>query len=201
MRTRPGQSPSKLVYCRGVDEAAKSNWPDDLNASDADRKRAEANGKWQPRYGVYAQRGNDFNDRCMKSGDMVVDLKNISLSGGVSRCVITGTDDQSKSSISLDAICNQKPNAVGVVARKNGDLVPPGSEKIIISKTDDQNVTFRKSRGGEFSEPAVSLAYCPARRNALMQTQRRRSKSLPHTQPGSLYWITRLKLALRPGAS
>jgi len=156
-----GRSSSRLVYCRGVDEPAETNWPYDLNGSEAERKQAEKNGAWEPLYGVYARPGDDFYDRCMKAADVVIDNKDISLSGGASHCAVTSTEERSKDYTSLNAVCDQNPNAVGVVMRKNGNFVAPGSEKIAISKTGDRTITLKKSRGGEFSEPAQPLAYCP----------------------------------------
>lgn len=161
MSTQPRRPPSKLAYCRGIDEAAKVNWPFDLNESEAERKWWEENGKWGPLYGVYAKPGNDFNDRCLKAEDVVIDFDDFSLSGGSSHCRVVGVDESSKNYRSLNVICDQKPNAVGVVLRKKGDFVAPGSEKIALSKTGDQTITIRRSQDGEFSEPAQELAYCP----------------------------------------
>ena len=158
---RFGRSSAKLVYCRGIDEPAESNWPYDLNGSEAERKRAEKNGAWEPLYGVYARPGDDFNDHCMKASDVVIDDKDISLSGGTSHCVVIGTEDRSKDHRTLNVICDQKSNAAGVAMRKNGNFVAPGSEKIAFSKIGDQTITLQKSREGEFSEPPQPFAYCP----------------------------------------
>ena len=153
-----GKPVSRFTYCRGVDEVdIKGIYID----AETERQRAEASGKWEPRYGVYARPGEDLNDRCMKAPDVTIDFKDISLLAGASRCVVSRVDEQSKNYSRLYVICDRKPNATGVVVRKNGDFVPPGSEKIVMSKTGDQTITLQKSRDGEFSEPAQALTYCP----------------------------------------
>jgi len=118
---------------------------------------------WQPRAGVYAITGNDFEDHCKIAGDVAIEPVEILMSSGASRCVISSAEG-SKDSIRLDVVCDQKPGTSGLVARSiRGEVVfvPPGAEKIIISRTGDQTIALQKSRDGEFSEPAQELAYCP----------------------------------------
>jgi hypothetical protein len=119
---------------------------------------------WRPRDGVYAKVGADLDDRCMKSGDAVIDLAEISISSDASHCEVSKVKDATEASVRLEARCDLKPGETGLVARpKNGtyDFVPVGSEEIIITNTGHQTISVQKSRNGEFSELGQLLAYCP----------------------------------------
>ena len=70
---------------------------------------------WQPRDGVYARAGADFADRCMKSGDAVIDLAGISISSDASRCEISKARDATQASIKLEAQCDLKPGETGLI--------------------------------------------------------------------------------------
>jgi hypothetical protein len=119
---------------------------------------------WRPRDGAYANPGSDFDGRCMKSGDAVIDFTGISISSGASRCEISKVSDATQASIKLEAQCDLKSGQSGQVARpKNGAIVfvPVGSEDIIITNSGNQTITLQKSRNGEFSELGQLLTYCP----------------------------------------
>ena len=119
---------------------------------------------WRPRDGVYATPGADFNDRCMKSGDAVIGLADLSVSSGASRCEISKLEDSTETSIALGARCDVKPGQTGQTAvSKNGQIVfvPVGEEKIIISKSINQTLALLKSQYGDFSAPGKFIAYCP----------------------------------------
>ena len=120
--------------------------------------------QWHPRDGVYASPGADFNDRCTRSGDAVIELDQIAISSGASHCEVASVESASQDSIRLDTRCGLEPGASRMVARTIGSqivFVPMGSEKIVITKNGDQTIVLQKSSNGEFSEPAQPLAYCP----------------------------------------
>lgn len=119
---------------------------------------------WQPRDGVYASPGAEFDDRCMKSGDAVIGLADLFVSIGASRCEASRLEGSTETSIRLDMRCDVKGVRTGLVPISKGSqivFVPVGAEKIIITNSGNQTVTLQKSEYGEFSAPAKLLAYCP----------------------------------------
>jgi hypothetical protein len=150
-----GQRSYRYVYCPEIttEEAKRRELQKQL-------ERAE----WHPRDGVYAKPGADFNDRCSKSGDAVIELGQISISTDASLCEVASIESGTQASIKIDARCDLKPGQTGTVARSiRGEIVfaPVGSEKIIITDSGNQTISIQKSRNGEFSELAQPLAYCP----------------------------------------
>jgi hypothetical protein len=151
----------RVNYCPAT---PADKWPSAFEIKrDTAQKQLKTAG-WQSRDGVYASPGPDFSDRCAKSGDAVIELAQISISSGASHCDIASVESAAQDSIKLDARCDLKAGATGMVARStNGQIVfaPLGSEKIVITKNGDQTISLQKSRNGEFPEPAQTLAYCP----------------------------------------
>ena len=158
-------APWRVNYCERLPPEELAALPDP--AEEARRKAVKdqiGGAAWQPRDGVYATPGADFDDRCMKSGDAVIGLANLFVSGGASHCEASKVEESSVSSIKLEARCDLKPGQTGQVPRSKGGeivFVPVGTENIIITSSSNQTVTLQKSRNGEFSGPGQLLAYCP----------------------------------------
>ncbi len=74
----------KAVYCP---KDAQQMFRDSVaqNQARIEQDKAAAKTAWQPRDGVYASAGADFDDRCMKSGDAVVRLGQSALTVVTSR--------------------------------------------------------------------------------------------------------------------
>jgi hypothetical protein len=77
-------------------------------------------GKWRPRDGVYADPVADFNDRCLKSRDAIIELAEHSVSSGADTCSISNVTDTSPGEIRLGVICHQKPGTQGLRIRNMG---------------------------------------------------------------------------------
>lgn len=151
----------RVDYCP---KTPADKWPSAFEIKrDAVRQQLKTT-QWQPRSGVYASPGPDFNDRCIGRGDAVIELEQISISSGASHCEISSIDSSTQASIKLKARCDLKPGDPGQVARSiRGEIVfaPAGSEDIIITNSGNETLTLKKSRNGEFSELGQLLAYCP----------------------------------------
>jgi hypothetical protein len=152
----------KAVYCpRDAqqmyrDAEAKSN-------AEAEQREAAQKTAWQPRDGVYASAGADFDDRCMKSGDAVVRVGQSALSIGGASCYVSHVSVEPPNSVTLNVNCGGQ----GLVT-SNGSIIGSNSvESVTLSKIDDQSVLLRRSRDGQATWSDQQLRYCPegAQRN------------------------------------
>ena len=152
---------SKVGYCPPkaqrayLEDKAKSK-------ADAEQKDAAQKAAWQPRDGVYASPGADFDDRCMKSGDAVVRLAQSAVSIDGTSCYVAHVSVEPPNSVSLNVNCG------GSLVIGNGSKVEGAPvEAITLSNADDQSVIFRRSRNGQALGSDRQLRYCPeaAQRN------------------------------------
>lgn len=142
----------------------------------AERSRAEAEGRsvaewaqpkiWLPRDGVYASPGADFDDRCMKSGDAIVDFASKSIASGADRCEIhshiDGTLEDPDPRVMVTR--NETHDTKGTIVVRYIDGVPrvgpPGFEIMWLNRIDDKTISLRKTHDGKSSELARQVAYC-----------------------------------------
>jgi hypothetical protein len=126
------------------------------NQAKIEQDKAAAKTAWQPRDGVYASAGADFEDRCMKSGDAVVRLAQSAVSIGATSCYVAHVSVEPPNSVSLNVNCG------GGLLIKNGSTFQGApAEAITLSKVDDQSVIFRRSQNGQPSGSDRQLRYCP----------------------------------------
>jgi hypothetical protein len=152
----------KAVYCP---KDAQQMYRDATlkNQAKIEREKAAAKTAWQPRDGVYASAGADFEDRCLKSGDAVVRLAQSALSIGGASCYVAHVSVEPPSSVTLSLNCGGQ-----AVVKSNGSIGGSNStESATLSKIDDQSVLFRRSRNGQALGSDQQLRYCPeaAQRN------------------------------------
>lgn len=122
-----------------------------------EQEKAATKTAWQPRDGVYASAGADFDDRCMKSGDAVVRLAQSALSIGGSGCYVAHVSVDPPNAVTLTVNCGVQ----GAVT-SNGLITGSNStESVTLSKIDDQSVLFRRSRDGQATASDQQLRYCP----------------------------------------
>jgi hypothetical protein len=122
-----------------------------------EREKAAAKTAWQPRDGVYASAGADFEDRCMKSGDAVVRLVQSAVSIDGTSCYVAHVSVEPANSVTLNVNCGGQ----GVVTSDGSMLGSNSTESVTLSKTDDQSVLFRRSRNGQALGSDRQLRYCP----------------------------------------
>jgi hypothetical protein len=87
----------------------------------------EALKPWHPRDGIYAGPGENFDERCLKSGDTIVDFIGKTISSGADRCEIYSYNDALLIDPIVDVVCNETRSTKGLVTR-NGMYGPPGFE-------------------------------------------------------------------------
>lgn len=116
---------------------------------------------WHPQNGIYAIPGATFEDRCLKSGDAIIDLDERSVSIGADKCSVTFIRNE-PNAMRLFASCVAEPDAQGSNG-KTGDggpvLASPRSETIIL-KDNKSVVLALKSNNGNFIGPGEKLSYC-----------------------------------------
>ena len=129
-----------------------------LNKARIDQEAAEEQlrrNPWRPNDGVYATPGPNFDDRCLKSGDAIIDIAERSISNGTDKCSWTFVRDE-LTELRLFATCGQGTNTSDSI----GKTTPSKSEVIVLRKTDDKTIFMQKSTNGNFVEPGGQLAYC-----------------------------------------
>lgn len=126
-----------------------------LNKAQAEQKAAEEQlrlNPWRPKDGVYATPGASFEERCLKSGDAIIEIAERSISHGTDKCSVTFIRDE-LTELRLFATCGQGTNA-------SDSKTPPSSEVIALRKTDDKTIFMQTSKTGNFVEPGRQLSYC-----------------------------------------
>jgi hypothetical protein len=135
------------------------------NKAEAEQKAVEERlrlNPWCPQDGVYATSGTNFEDRCLKANDAIIELAERSISSGTDKCSVTFIRDE-QNAIRMFAICSREPNAQGATGRtgEGGSiLAPTSSETIILKKIDDNTVLLQKSKNGDFIDSGKQLSYC-----------------------------------------
>jgi hypothetical protein len=119
----------------------------------------EALKPWHPRDGIYASSGANFDERCLKPGDTIVDFAGKTISSGADRCEIYSYDDPLLIDPTMDVVCNETPSTKGLVTR-NGMYGPPGFEVLRLKRIDDKTIFLQKTHNGQFSEPGHQVSYC-----------------------------------------
>jgi hypothetical protein len=119
----------------------------------------EALQPWHPRDGIYAGPGENFDERCLQSGDTIIDFTAKTISSGADRCEIYSYSDALLVDPVMDVVCNETPSTKGLVER-NGMYGPPGFEVLRLKRIDDKTVFLQKTHNGQFSEPGHQASYC-----------------------------------------
>jgi hypothetical protein len=123
----------------------------------------EALKPWHPRDGIYASSGANFGERCLKSGDTIVDFAGKTISSGADRCEIYSYNDPLLIDPIMDVVCNETRSTKGLVTRTidgGGMYGPPGFEILRLKRIDDKTIFLQKTHNGQFSEPGQQVSYC-----------------------------------------
>jgi hypothetical protein len=118
---------------------------------------------WIPRDGVYASPGTDFDERCLKSPDTVIDFARKIISSGPDQCEVYSYNDAELVDPNMAVVCNESHSKKGFVERKIDDgtlFGPPGFEAMRLSRIDDKTISLQKTHDGQSSQPAHNVSYC-----------------------------------------
>jgi len=117
---------------------------------------------WIPRDGAYASLGADFDDRCLKAPDAIIDFARKSISGA-NECDIYSYNDALMIAPHMTLVCNDTHSKKGLVQRTiDGGIMfgPPGFEVLNLSRIDDNTISLQKTHNGQSSQPANNVSYC-----------------------------------------
>jgi hypothetical protein len=142
-----------------------------LHVEARERDRAEAEGKpipewarpklWVPRDGVYASPGPDFDDRCMKSDDTIIDFAKKRISGA-DRCEVYSYNEAELRDPIITVVCNETSAKMGLVSKNidGGSMFgPPGFEVLRLKRIDEKTIFLEKTHNG-VSAPGRQVSYC-----------------------------------------
>ena len=150
----------KADYC--PNETQRSYFEGKAKAKeDAEREDAERN-PWHPQAGVYAIPGTDFNDRCLKSGDAIIELAERSISNGADKCNVTFIRGE-PNALQMFVTCNAVSKTQEPVGSKAGGHTTPAPsrpETIMLKKIDDKTVFLQMTKDKKFIDPGEQLSYC-----------------------------------------
>lgn len=120
--------------------------------------------QWRPRDGVYASLGGDFNDRCTKSGDVIIGLTKGSVLSGQAECKVVSMMNTGLAAVSMNMACDQTSGKQTTTSKKKNGQTTPGvldTETIRLSKVDDNTFFFQKTKNRQFKDAGGPVSYCP----------------------------------------
>ena len=121
--------------------------------------------QWRPRDGVYASTGADFNNRCTKSGDVIIGLTTGSvMSGSQGNCKVVGLMNTGVTSVSMDMTCSQTSGKKIANSKKKSSGMSPekgGTETMRMTKIDDNTFFLQNTQNRGFKDAGGPVAYCP----------------------------------------
>jgi hypothetical protein len=117
--------------------------------------------KWRPKDGTYADPSAAFSLRCGEDGDVIVELKEKSISGNEWSCNVTRLTDTSPGTIRLDMTCYDYNLALNINGHDPNAYERKFKEIMLLRKIDGKAMFVRKTTNGKFKDPDWRAAYCP----------------------------------------
>lgn len=117
--------------------------------------------KWLPKEGTYAAPGADFSVRCGEDGDVIVELKDNSISGNEWSCTITNLTETAPDAIRLNMTCYDYNLALFINSRDPNAYERKFKEIMLLRKIDGKSMFVRKTLNGKFKNPEWRASYCP----------------------------------------
>lgn len=114
-------------------------------------------GKWRPKDGLYASPDKDFEMQCGEYGDVVIGLKERSVSGHEWGCKIDKLTQRASSVLQLNMTCNDLNLALHL-KKPEGTLF---KEVMLLKRIDERSVSVRRTLNGKFEDSAWRADYCP----------------------------------------
>jgi hypothetical protein len=117
--------------------------------------------KWRPKEGTYAEPGANFSLRCGEDGDVIVELKDHSISGNEWSGKVTRLTDTAPGAIRLDMVCHDYNLAEFINTKDPNPEERKFKEIMLLRKINGNSVFVRKTLNGKFKDPEWRAAYCP----------------------------------------
>ena len=112
--------------------------------------------KWRPQEGTYASPGKGFTEACGEFGDLIIGLRNKSVSGREWGCKVNKLTETGPDAIRLDMTCSDYNLAEGLKKPEDTKF----KEVVLLKKIDDNSMRVRKTVDGKFTDPEWKAAYC-----------------------------------------
>src|SRR5450756_873831 len=127
----------------------------------AQRISKPATEKWRPKEGTYVALGADFSLRCGEFGDVIVELKDNSISGNEWSCKVSRLTDTAPGAIRLDMVCYDYNLAESINSKDPNPEERKFKEIMLLRKIDGKSMFVRKTVNGKFKGPDWRASYCP----------------------------------------
>jgi hypothetical protein len=119
--------------------------------------------KWQPKDGVYASPGKDFEADCNEAHYIEIELAEKSVSGNEWSCEITKRTYTAADAIRLDMTCYDY-NLTQILYPKDPNA---GERKVkevmLLKRLDNEAISIQKSVNSKFTRSSGRVDYCPER--------------------------------------
>jgi hypothetical protein len=117
--------------------------------------------KWRPEDGIYAAPGKDFLASCSEYDDIVIDLRDRSVSGNEWSCKITSVVNEAPDAIKIEMTCDDYNLAQYINPRDPKPEERRFKEILLLKRIDAGTIVVHKSSNGKFKYPAWTASYCP----------------------------------------
>ncbi|WP_439398136.1 hypothetical protein ACRQ5Q_13035 [Bradyrhizobium sp. PMVTL-01] len=124
--------------------------------SEQDRALKQAD----PRDGVYATAGADFDDRCAKFNDTIVAFAGKSITTASNICKIENTRGQLPDTVRIGAACRMQPASGSEAISVQDKASTPDHENLMFKKIDEKTVILWIIDNGHFTGDGRKLSYC-----------------------------------------
>jgi hypothetical protein len=117
--------------------------------------------KWRPKEGTYAEPGANLSLRCGEGGDVIVELKDNSISGNEWSCKVTRLTDAAPGAIRLNMVCYDYNLAETINSKDPNPEERKFKEIMLLRKIDGKSMFVRRTVNGKFKDPDWRASYCP----------------------------------------
>lgn len=117
--------------------------------------------KWQPKDGLYANPGKDFDGICGEYGDIIIELAEKSVSGHEWDCKVTNRTDTAPDAIKLNMTCSDYNLAGTLFPKDPKNEGKQFKEVLVLKKINKQSMLVRKTLNGKFTGAGRQADYCP----------------------------------------
>lgn len=119
--------------------------------------------RWQPKDGIYASPGKDFEGDCDEIHYIEIELADKSVSGNEWSCKITRRTDTAADSVRLDMTCYDYNLTQTLYPKDPNARERKVKEVMLLKRLDNGAISIRKTVNNKFKYPSWRADYCPER--------------------------------------